>query len=61
MLLERAWHWTDAAHLPYWDALILGAAEIAGCDFLLSEDFQAGRRFGAVKVLNPFTAAPPTK
>lgn len=58
-LLQRAWHWADSAQLSYWDALILAAAEIAGCDSLLSEDFQTGRRFGDIKVVNPFTTPPP--
>jgi predicted nucleic acid-binding protein len=58
-LLERAWHWMDHARLPYWDALILAAAEFAGCDFLLSEDFQDGRRYHRIRVINPFKTAPP--
>ena len=57
-LLQRAWHWTDTAQLAYWDALILASAEIAGCEFLLSEDFQAGRRFGTIQVINPFQTPP---
>ncbi len=40
--------------LPFYDALILAAALEAGCDTLLSEDFQAGRRFGGLTVVNPF-------
>jgi predicted nucleic acid-binding protein len=58
-LLKRAWDWTDAAQLSYWDALILAAAEMAGCDYLLSEDFTAGRRYGSIQVVNPFLTAPP--
>jgi predicted nucleic acid-binding protein len=57
-LMERAWHWMDQAQLPYWDGLIVAAAERAGCRYLLSEDFQAGRRFGAVSVVNPFLQEP---
>ena len=40
--------------VSFWDALIIRAAEHAGCDILYSEDLQAGRRFGAVRVVNPF-------
>jgi predicted nucleic acid-binding protein len=58
-LLERAWFWTDRASLSFWDALIVAAAERSGCRWLLSEDFQAGRQFGSVTVLNPFETAPP--
>ena len=57
-LAERAWHWTDEASVSYWDALIISAAERAGCSRLLSEDFQEGRRFGSVTVVNPFRAMP---
>ncbi len=62
-LIERAWYWTDVAQLSYWDALIVAAAERAGCGTLLSEDFQAGRKFGTVTVVNPFgsVAGPATR
>lgn len=40
--------------VSYWDALIIRSAEHAGCDTLYSEDLQAGRRFGSVRVVNPF-------
>ena len=43
-------------HLPFYDALIVGAAQEAGCRKLISEDFQHGRRFGEVLVSNPFAA-----
>jgi predicted nucleic acid-binding protein len=48
----------DTAQVPYWDALILAAARRAGSRYLLSEDFQAGRRYEDVEVLNPFEHAP---
>ncbi len=40
--------------VSFWDALVIRAAENAGCDTLYSEDLQAGRRFGPVRVVNPF-------
>jgi predicted nucleic acid-binding protein len=58
-LVERAWHWTDQAQITFWDGLIIAAAERAECRFLLSEDFQAGRIFDSVTVLNPFETPPP--
>ena len=57
-LVERAWYWEDAAQLRYWDALILAAAEQLGCRYLLTEDFQSGREYGAIRVVNPFAADP---
>lgn len=60
-LVERAWHWTDQAQVSFWDALILAAAERTRCRFLLSEDFQANRKYGSVTVLNPFETPPPSR
>jgi predicted nucleic acid-binding protein len=57
-VIHRAWHWADKAGLPYWDGLILAAAETAGCGYLLSEDFQTGRKFGSMQVINPFHEQP---
>ncbi len=57
-LIQRAWHWMDRAQLAYWDGLIVAAAERGGCAWLLSEDFQAGRKFDSVSVVNPFRAGP---
>jgi predicted nucleic acid-binding protein len=57
-LIERAWHWCDKAQINFWDAMIVAAAEHTRCRHLLSEDFQAGRKFGNVTVLNPFEQSP---
>jgi predicted nucleic acid-binding protein len=40
--------------LSFWDALVVRAALVSGCSRLLSEDFQAGRRFDRLEVVNPF-------
>jgi predicted nucleic acid-binding protein len=37
-----------------WDALILRAAEVAGCRRVLSEDLANGRTYGSVVVEDPF-------
>jgi predicted nucleic acid-binding protein len=57
-LIRRAWHWADTAQLSYWDGLIVGAAELSGCRWLLSEDMQTGRALGQVKIVNPFQSSP---
>jgi predicted nucleic acid-binding protein len=57
-LLRRGWRWADTAKLSFWDSMILAAAEQGGSRWLLSEDFQAGRKFGAVTVVNPFVQLP---
>ena len=57
-LMRQAWQWVDLAQLPYWDALILAAAERSGARYLLSEDFQMDRRFGDIRVVDPFKDCP---
>lgn len=59
-LVRRAWRWVDTAGVSYWDALILAAAEDRGCAWLLSEDFQHGRSYGSVRVIDPFQTDPDT-
>ena len=43
------------AGIGIYDALIVAAAIEAGCDRLLSEDLQHGRRFADCVVVNPFS------
>lgn len=56
-LLRRAWHWVDDTGVNYWDSLIIASAERSGCRYLLSEDFQSGRKYGTITVVNPFRHA----
>lgn len=44
----------DEFGVSFWDALILATAKREGCDVLYSEDFQHGRTYDTVKVINPF-------
>ena len=46
-----------AGQFSFWDANLLAAASVAGCDIVLSEDMQDGARFGRIEVVNPFTGA----
>ena len=57
-IIHRAWHWCDTAKINFWDAMIVAAAEQANCQFLLSEDFQSGRRFDRLMVIDPFERSP---
>ena len=57
-VLDAAWSEQERLKLSWWDALIVAAAQRAGCRTLLSEDFQAGQRFGDLTVVNPFATAP---
>lgn len=38
----------------FYDSLIIAAAQFAEADTLLSEDLQAGQRFGKLEIVNPF-------
>lgn len=38
----------------FWDALILRSAKQAGCNVLLTEDFQHGQGVDGLRIVNPF-------
>ncbi len=45
----------EAKHqISFWDALIVNAAQTAGCAILYSEDLNHGQLFESVRVVNPF-------
>jgi predicted nucleic acid-binding protein len=41
--------------ISYWDAAILAAAESLGAHTVYSEDLNDGKRYGQVRVINPFS------
>lgn len=53
-MVLRAVELSQRHQLSLWDALILVAAQLAGCTSLLSEDLQDGFRLDALQVENPF-------
>lgn len=53
-LLEVSWAVEDRFGLSCWDALIVAAARLAGCDYLLTEDLQHGTDFDGLRVVDPF-------
>ncbi len=57
-VVEGAWVVQDRYGLSWWDALIVSAAQAAGCGFLLTEDLQDGQALGDVRVVDPFEHAP---
>jgi predicted nucleic acid-binding protein len=57
-LLERGWKLQDRYGLSYWDALIVAAAKVASCGYLLTEDLQAGQKLDGIEVVNPFLRDP---
>jgi predicted nucleic acid-binding protein len=53
-LVRTALRGCAAYELSWWDAHMWAYAEIHGLRTLYSEDYQHGRWYGAVRVLNPF-------
>ena len=43
--------------IAYWDALIIAAAERAGCTSILTEDLNDGQTYHEILVRNPFLEA----
>lgn len=42
--------------ISFWDAMVIQAAENAGCAILYSEDLNDQQRFGSVQIINPLKA-----
>jgi predicted nucleic acid-binding protein len=57
-VVEAAWVIQDRYELSWWDALIVAAAQVANCQYLLSEDLQDGQELGEVRVVSPFNNSP---
>lgn len=54
-LVMRAMERSRESNISLWDALIVEAARVGGCDTVYSEDLQDGGRYGEVRVVNPFS------
>lgn len=44
----------DRYGLSYWDAAIIEAGRLLGCDQVLSEDLAHGQDYGGITVIDPF-------
>ena len=53
-LFNRAVQVADRYRIPYWDAAIMAAAGMQGCDAVYSEDLNDGQSYDGVLVINPF-------
>ena len=40
--------------ISYWDAAILAAAQVTGCDIVYSEDFSHTQDYDGIRIQNPF-------
>jgi len=57
-LIAEAWDIQDVFHLSWWDSLIVSAAKVLQCTYLLSEDFQHSQDFQGLLIINPFRIRP---
>ena len=53
-LFNRAVQVADRYRISYWDAAILAAAGMQGCDAVYSEDLNEDQSYDGVLVINPF-------
>ena len=53
-LLDRAIKIKDEYGIQFYDAMIVAAAEAAGCETLYSEDMGDGQKYGGILIMNPF-------
>lgn len=58
-VIDGAWTVQERHGLSWWDSLVVSAAQVAGCTFLVTEDLAAGRVFDGVRVISPFETHPP--
>ena len=57
-VIEKAMEVEAQGQISYWDAQIVAAALLSGCDTLYTEDLEHRRTFdGQLTVVNPFVAA----
>jgi len=56
-LIEGAIDCHQADHISFWDALIVVAAESAGCAVLLTADLNAGQTIRGVRIVDPADGA----
>lgn len=57
-LFETAWAVESRHAIPYWDALVVAAAQVQGCGLLLSEQLPHEQRIDSLRILNPFQVGP---
>lgn len=56
--MRMAWAIRAATGYQWFDCLLLAAADNAGCSHFLSEDMDADRLIGTVRIVNPFRTPP---
>ncbi len=57
-IITRGWKIEDRYGISFRDSLIVAAARVSGCRYLLTEDLQRGQELDGVMVVNPFLSEP---
>jgi predicted nucleic acid-binding protein len=57
-IIRNAWILQDRFGFSWWDSLIVSAAQIMDCHYLLTEDLQQNQLVGDVRVISPFQLSP---
>jgi predicted nucleic acid-binding protein len=52
---EIAWNIETRFQLSWWDSMIVAAAQLSECRYLITEDLQAGMHLNDLMVINPFS------
>ena len=55
-LIESSWDLQDQYDYSWWDTLVISAALILDCTYLLSEDMQHEQQIANLTIINPFLA-----
>ncbi|MFZ1007785.1 MAG: PIN domain-containing protein [Candidatus Sulfotelmatobacter sp.] len=57
-IIKDSWEVQARYKVSFWDSLIVSAAKVASCRYLLTEDLQEGQEMDGVVVVNPFRNSP---
>ncbi len=53
-VIEGAWTIQDRFGFSWWDSLVVSAAQVLDCEFLLTEDLQHAQKVDGLTILSPF-------
>jgi predicted nucleic acid-binding protein len=56
-LFDVSWEIEARFKLTWWDSMIVAAAQLSECRFLLTEDLQEGMSLNELTVINPFSTS----
>lgn len=54
VVVAGAWRVQDRHGFSWWDSLIVAAAQVLDCDYLLTEDLQHNQSIDGVTIVDPF-------